>query len=122
MRIRRLAPDVLSGANHRTRLVWLHGNLIERVHAERRDEILLEVLVLIVAPYQHQVGSKGVERLACAPKSFDERRAMSARGRQSFVVTPLLAHGCGPALRVALRLWRSGVLEVTAQDVRHVLV
>ncbi len=85
----------------------------------RRDEVLAEVLVLIIAPDQHHIG---LELIQCLPGPFeplDQRRPMAGRRGAPLVVCPLAAHQLRPVRRILLGCRDRGVLERTSQDAGH---
>jgi hypothetical protein len=51
-------------------------------HAERRDDVFLEILVLVVAPDQDDVGRERVKLPARFAESRDQRLAMPLCGAQ----------------------------------------
>src|SRR5262249_42276420 len=59
--LRALAPDV---RRLRVALAMARLDLVVGQHAERRDDVLSEVLVLVIAPHDHDVGIEFVEQLA----------------------------------------------------------
>ena len=90
------APEILlrpSAARIRPRLYAVHGE-----DAEGRHPVLAEILVLVVAPDQHDIGVEGVERLADLAEAADQPLPMlDSRGNR---VGPFPAHRFGPARRV----------------------
>ena len=93
-------------------------HLVVGEHAEGRDDVLGEVLVLVVAPDDHHVGAELVEDLARAPEVRDETGAVHGGGRRAAVVPVLAAHGRGPVRRVAVALGQARVAQHRAQDGR----
>jgi len=87
-----------------------------------RDDVLLEILVLVVAPHQDEVGPEGVERGAGLLQPSDQIGAVARRRRGALVVAPLGAHGLGPAGRALERLRQLRILQHAFQDPRHALV
>src|SRR5262245_22184483 len=117
-RLLRLLPRVVP-ARVRPRAV-LDG--LVRQHAEGGDDVLLEVLVLIVAPDHDQVGREIVEHPSGFAEPRKERLAMLACSAEPFVFAPFTPHGLRPSVRHAVFGGKIGILEDTSQDTRHVLV
>ena len=69
-------------------------------HAEGWDDVLTEVLVLIVAPDDHEVGVEGVQLLADAAETGDQPSAVFQGRFVAFVLAVLDAHGFGPTAGV----------------------
>src|SRR5262245_56066343 len=113
-----LLPHIVP-ARVRPRLV-LDG--LVRQHAEGRDDVLLEILVLIVTPDHDQVGREIVEHPSRLAEPREERLAMLARGAEPFIVAPVATHVLRPSVRHAVFGGKVGVLEDAPQDARHVLV
>jgi hypothetical protein len=90
--------------------------------AERRDDVLAKVLVLVVAPDHDEVRGEVVQPLSRLAEPFDQGRAMPAGRREPFVCTPLALHWLRPALRTAVVLGDERILEDMLQDARHVLI
>src|SRR5215467_11156338 len=120
-RVARLVPRVLrrlpAALGPRPMLDRLVGQ-----DAEGRNDVFLEVLVLVVAPDQDDVRRELVELPARAAEARDERLAMALRGGEPLVSAVLPAHGLGPAVRAPVTLGEVGVLEHALEDARHVLV
>jgi len=74
---------------------------VVRQHAERRDHVFTEVLVLIVAPHQDEVRAKRADLVPDGPERAEDALAMRGEGADAFVLAPLGAHRLGPARRVA---------------------
>ena len=89
-----LAPDVRALAEPLERL---ERERVVGEHAERRDDIVLEVLVLIVAPHQDEVGPERVDLLALGAERAEDALAVRLERRDALVVPPFGAHGLGPA-------------------------
>src|SRR5947207_5878500 len=88
----RLAPAVgfagsISAIRSRPWLQIQFGIVTE--HAERRDDILLEVLVLVVAPHQHEIRVEIVEDLADRPEIIAEALAAALRRRLAVIIAEL---------------------------------
>ena len=93
-----------------------------RQHAEGRDDVFLEVLVLVVAPDQHEVRAEVVEAPPCLPEALDQRRPVAPGRAEPFVGAVLLAHRRRPSVGLAVPLGKVGVLQDTLEDARHVFV
>ena len=93
-----------------------------REHAERRDDVFLEVLVLVIAPDQDDVRRERVEPPARVAEAGDQRLTMSLRRAQPFVRAVLLSHRGRPAFRPPVALREVWVLHDALEDARHVFV
>src|ERR1700704_910534 len=113
-RVLRLLPATLRPRPVLDRLV--------REHAEGRDDVFLEVLVLVVAPDQDDVRRERVEAPAGVAESGDERFAMPLRCAKPFVRAVLLAHRRRPTFRPPVAFRKVRVLEDALEDARHVFV
>ena len=89
-------------------------------HRERRHAVLTVVLVLVVAPQQHEVGLEGVELGANLPEVMDQVAAVPLGVGQAFVGAPLLAHRRMPALRRPQLLGQHRVRQQHFDPARHV--
>ena len=120
-RVARLVPRVLrllpASLGPRPVLDRLVGQ-----HAEGRDDVFLEVLVLVVAPDQHDVRRELVEAPSRVTESCHERLAMALRGAQPLIRAVLLAHRLGPAFRSPVALGKVGILKDALEDARHMFV
>src|SRR5947207_8426650 len=95
-RVRPLAPDILvRSAGPR---IGPRVDAVDRENAEGRHPVLAEVLILVVAPDQHEIGVESVERLATFAEAADQPLPVLLGGGER--VGPLLAHRLGPARRV----------------------
>jgi hypothetical protein len=76
------------------------GHQLERVdvdvvvgeHAERRDDLFAEVLVLVVAPHHHDVGGEVVEGVTAARQVLHQQLAVMRSRRHAAVGAPFGAH------------------------------
>src|SRR3989442_10579046 len=103
-----LVPPVLAT------LVNLPGLNVDRVvgqHRERRHAILAVVLVLVVAPQQHEVGLERIELGADLAEVVDHVAPMLLGVAQPVVGAPLLPHRRVPAGRRSERLGQQRVSE-----------
>jgi hypothetical protein len=117
-RVLRLAPDIVPGI-----ALSMPGlDLVVGEHAERRDDVGGEVLVLIVAPDHDHVGTELVEELPGVAEVAQQAGAVAGRRGGTAIAGVLAAHGLGPAGGVPVALRQSGVLHDRAEDVGHVLV
>src|SRR5271165_5599416 len=114
----RLVPDI--GAAIFLPRLWRH-RLIGH-HAKRRDDVFLEVLVLIVAPNHDKVGIELVEHSACIAKPGEQPLAMVSGGGHPRVVTVFLPHRRRPTLRTAERIRDRRIVERAFQNAPHILV
>ena len=96
--LRRLIPNVAASA---AILVGegLTLELVIRQHAEGRNDILLEVLVLVVAPNQDEVRIKGVQLLPQLAEALDHSIPQALGGGQAFVLPVLDPHRFRPVGR-----------------------
>ena len=109
-----LAPDVVARRRE--------GELVVGVDAVRRDDVLAEVLVLVVAPYQDEVRIECVE---CGPGLLhpaDQIGAVAGRRRGALVVAPFSAHGLGPALRGPEIRRQVRILHHTPENPGHSII
>src|SRR5207245_7791026 len=91
-RLHRLVPRV------RPRRL-LPGPVLDRVvgeHAERRDDVLLEVLVLVVTPDDDEVRREVVQHAPGPGEPRHERFPMTAGRLEALVAPPLLPHRLRP--------------------------
>jgi hypothetical protein len=86
--VRRLVPRVVGRAPVRPGLDVL---VVIGEHGERRDDVLLEILVLVVAPHDDQIGLEIVERLARLGEMAAVDLARPGRGRRAPIIAELLA-------------------------------
>ena len=117
-RVLALAPDIVPGVP----LPVPRLDLVVRQHAERRNDVRREVLVLVVAPDDHHVGPEVVEELPRVAEVAEQDRPVRGRRRGAAVGPVLPTHRLGPSGRVAVALGQAGILHDGAQDVGHVLV
>src|SRR5215467_6101166 len=108
-RVARLVPRVLrrlpAALGPRPMLDRLVGQ-----DAEGRNDVFLEVLVLVVAPDQDDVRRELVEPPARVAKPGDERFTVALGGAEALVGAVLLPHRLRPARRSAVALGEVGVL------------
>ena len=91
----RLIPNIGAGYT----LAPVEGSALHLVvghDAEGRDDIGLEILVLVVAPDDHEVGLKFVEFLPQFAEAPDQPLSGFFRRTQTLVLAELDAHGFGP--------------------------
>ena len=94
--VRRLVPHVAAGAA----VVVHHGlalDVVIRQHAEGRDDVLFEVLVLIVAPYQNEIGIEGVQFGPLLPEAGNQPVTVHPGGGNALVVAVFGAHRLRPS-------------------------
>ena len=117
----RLAPTVRT-QRARPRCPRAQGDLVEAEHAEGRNQVLAEVLVLVVAEDDDEVGRELVERPPTAAKAGDEPLTVAGRCCRTLVVGELGAHLRGPGRAILeVGAHSRSALEHT-QQVRHALV
>ncbi len=118
-RIRRQAPGVAEfgapGAGERPAF-----DPIECEHAERRNAVLAEILVLVVAPDHHKIGREVVERLARRTEAADQTPAVLGRGRTAFVGLKFALQRLGPAFRILQLGWNAFAFERARQKAAHI--
>ena len=90
-----LVPHVLSAAITFPRL---DVDAVVSEDGESRHAVLGEVLVLIVAPDQHEVGLESVELAPDLPELVDHVLAMPVGVRLALILSPLAAHRRVPVL------------------------
>ena len=108
-----LAPDVGPPAQAQ---VGLEVELLIRQHAERRDDVFLEVLVLVVPPHQDEIGLERVDLRANLPERVEDTRLVRLVGRDAFVVPPFEAHRLGPVGGIAQALGNAPVALQHARE------
>src|SRR5262245_10762130 len=108
--IARLVPRVAGFLPARLRPRPMLDRLVGE-HAERRDDVFLEVLVLVVAPDQDDVGRELVEALARLAEALDQSLAMTPRRAEPLVRAVLLGHRRGPSGGLPVLLGKPGILE-----------
>ena len=92
---RRFVPDVAPGGV----ALLAEGLALELIisqHAEGRDDVLAEVLILVVAPDDHEVGVEGVKFLPQFAEAGDHSLAQAHRRCVALVLAVLDAHGFRP--------------------------
>ncbi len=109
-----LVPDIVARRRE--------GEIVVRADAVRRNDVLAEVLVLVVAPYQDEVRVERIERRPCLFHPADQIGAMPGRGCGAMVVPPLRPHRLRPALRRPQMRRQVGVLQHAPQNSRHAFV
>ncbi len=97
-------------------------DLIVGEHAEGRNDVLREVLVLVVPPDDHEIWPEFVERPTGTAKVLDQPRAVGGAGGGAAVVTVLTAHRGRPVGGVAIALGQSRILQDGPEDTGHVLI
>ena len=129
-----LAPDVedlVAVALVAALVIGLGLVFVADVDAEGRDEVFVEVLVLVVAPDEDEVGLEGVDLVADLPEALDEALPVGGGGDHGVgaVGAVLLPHLGGPvvlvlpvgghevALPVALHLRRHEVVGVEQERI-----
>jgi hypothetical protein len=70
-------------------------------HAEGWDDVFLEVLVLVIAPDDHQLGGEVVEEPAGLSKPRQNKFSMSSGGALPFVLAPFPSHRLRPSVGAA---------------------
>src|ERR1700732_1563292 len=81
--LRRLVPNV---SRRRTEV-----DRVVSIYAIRRDYVFPEILVLVIAPHEDEVGLEVVDRLAHLAEARQQRLAMMLGVGRSLVITPFLA-------------------------------
>src|SRR6266404_5694330 len=103
----RLVPDI--GAAIYLPRLWRH--VVVGHNAERRNDVLLEVFVLVVAPDNDEVGVELVEHPTGVAKPCEQALAMAPGGRHPGVVAVFLPHRLRPPLGMAQRLGDRRIVE-----------
>ena len=81
----------------------VEGNGVHLVigqHTKRRDDVFLEVLILVVADDDHEIRIELVEFLSDGAKGLEYAGTMGLVGADALVVTPLQPHRLGPVVDV----------------------
>jgi len=98
-------------------------HLVQGIRTEGRNDVFVEVFVLVVPKDEDKVGIEGVERVPRAAKSRNQVRTVLARRAQALVIAPFFAHLRRPVRRVLPFRRRELAGEVPSEvDVRHTLV
>ena len=102
--------------------IRLARDRIEDPDAERRNALAFVVLVLVVAPDQHEIGCERVELGAHAPVAREQTPFVPFAGCRALVGAPLRAHRFGPgSLVVEHRLRDAADLHVALEHSRPIL-
>src|SRR6185312_9825155 len=97
--ILRQSPDILIGLeDSKTAAIGLADDLVVDADAESGNAVALEILVLIIAPDEDDIGLERIEFLAQPRITGDQPIAMLARRADAIVIAPFAAHGLGPAV------------------------
>ena len=91
-------------------------------HAERRDDVFLEVLVLVDTPDDDEVRREVVQHAPGPGEPRHERLPMTAGRLEALIAPPLLPHRLRPSLGRAIAFGKVGVRQDASHDARHVLV
>src|SRR5262249_40502723 len=91
-------------------------------HAKWRNDIFLEILVLIVAPDHDKVRVELVENPPRVAKSGEQALSVARSGRDACVIAVFLAHRLWPTRRMAEFLGDGGIIESAFQDPAHIFV
>src|SRR5689334_22649713 len=118
----RQTPGILFGAEWNLAAAERAAdNLVENADAERRDAVALEVLELIIAPDQDDIGLERVQFFTQPLIACQQSAAMLAGGRLAVVGTPFLAHRLGPLVTGGKKLRLDAAdLDPLLQHVRPV--
>src|ERR1700722_13072686 len=101
--IARETPGVFGGAERDlAAAIGLAHDLVEDADREGGDAVSLEILELVVAPDENEIGAEGVERLAQPRVSRHQAGFVHARSALALVIAPLDAHRLGPARLVLI--------------------
>ena len=117
-RVRAFVPHVVAGVARPV----LRLDAVVGKDAERRNDVLGEVLVLVVAPDDDDVRPEVVEQRARVAEVTEQALAMRGRRRGPAVLGVLSPHRLGPARGVTVALGQARVAQDGAQDVGHVPV
>src|SRR4051812_26298291 len=93
----RLVPRVLSALIVLPRLEF---DRVVRENRERRNAVFAEILVLIVAPDEHEIGLEAIELAPDLAELLDHVVPVPLGMRAAVVVAPLLARRRVPARRI----------------------
>ena len=91
-------------------------------NAERRDDVLLEILVLVVAPDQHEIRIEVVEDFPQGAEILAEPLAAALRGAEAVVVAEFGEQLGGPVRRVLARRIDIRGVEHPVEDIGQPLV
>ena len=124
--VRAFAPEVRpASVGHRRGLGMPPGvqvHVVIGTDSEGRNDVFLEVLVLIVAPHHHYVRFEIVQLPAYTAKLRGHGVAVCAGPGQALVVAPFGTHIGRPVGRVLVLLRNAGVAQGDLQDVGHLIV
>jgi hypothetical protein len=126
MFVRAFAPEVRSATvGHRRGLGMPPGvqvHVVIGADREGRNDVFLEIFVLIVAPDHHHVGFEIVKGAAYPAKLCGKRVAMRVGPGHALVVAPFGAHVGRPVGRVLVLRRNARVAQGDLQDVGHLIV
>jgi len=91
-------------------------------HAERRDDVFLEVFVLVVAPQHEEVRPEVVEKSPHLAEVRHQEFPMLHGGAKPLVTPVLPPHGLGPSGRLSVSFGQRRICERALQDAGHALV
>jgi len=102
----RLAPDVWTAAQA---LVRREGQLIIGQDAERRDDVLFEILVLIISPHDDEIRFKGVDLFPNGAEGAEHPRPMRFVSSNPFIIAEFHTHRLWPIGRILHVLWNARI-------------
>ena len=94
-RVLRLAPHIPLAMRE-----WLAAEIVVSQHAERRDDVLPKVFVLVIAPDDHEIGVESVQFLPDAAKAGYQAGAVFQRSGVPLVLAVLNPHRFRPVAGV----------------------
>ena len=109
-----LAPDVVCRRRE--------GEFLVGIDAVGRDDVLAEVLVLVVAPDQHEIRLEGIERGPCPPHPVHQGGPVTAGRGGALIVAPFGAHALGPSLGRSQFGWQIRILQHPPQNPSHAII
>src|SRR5712692_2230323 len=121
-RVGRLVPDVGARLQAIAGLERLDDDFVQCEDAERRQQVQLKVLVLVVAPDKDDIGLEFVERAPRRAEGFYLAGAVAGGSASALVVAPFLTHTRWPVLRISQVGWSAVAVERPPQDVGHISV
>jgi hypothetical protein len=106
----RFAPDIGPTAQA---CIGCEAELLVCEHAERRNDVFLEILVLIIAPHDDEVRLEGIDLFADLPEGAEDARLVRPVRRDALIIAPFQSHRLRPVLGI------SHTLRYTAIAVKH---
>ena len=121
-----LAPSVGFAALHHGRALSMAPRVQIHIRigadTESGNHVFAKILILIVAPNEHEVGLEVIQGLAHMTKTLHHGGSVGGRAQQAFILTPFGSHGGWPMLGVFVLGGDGGVLQGFTKNPRHLLI